>query len=103
MAAPQFKVSYQYSTSACRKKHMRQGIVPSKVVKRRVVKKKSNPLAILVKVAFACLFCYLVVPFYMDNVTRPAVLKTNKYPLVTTDYNLLAHPTRAYLFNNNVI
>lgn len=82
---------------------MRQTVVQSKVVKRKVIKKKLNPFAFLFKLAFAFLFCYLVFPFYMDNVTRPAVLKVNKYPLVTTDYNLLAHPTRAYLFNNNVL
>lgn len=70
--------------------------------RRKSVRRKSNPFACIIQLLFALFFVMCVSPVYMDNVTRPAFLKVNKYPLIQTDYNLLQRPTSAYLSNNLV-
>lgn len=70
---------------------------------RRVQKKKTNPIANFVSLAFAVFFALVVSPFYMDNITRPVVLRAEKYPAIQVDMNLLYRPTSSYLTNNNVL
>ena len=52
---------------------------------------------------FAVIFVLYVSPVYVDNITRPLVMRTEKYPEIKTDMNLIAHPTAAYLYNNHIL
>ena len=75
------------------------GKVKPKAKKRR----KTNPLNLLVQLMFAAMFVMFVSPTYTDNITRPVFLKTNKYPNIKVDTNLLMRPTSAYLNNNHIL
>lgn len=107
MAAPQYKPQYRQSYPRTRiNDYNNRGrnvtnIRPA-VKKRKVVKKKTPPIAIVSQLLFAALFVACVSPVYTDRVTRP-VLKIEKYPAVKTDLNAIAHPTRAYLHNNHLL
>lgn len=104
MAAPQFKqvytgnVRHNYANNAHYVSNIRQA-----TRKRKVVKKKSNPFVLITQLIFAYLFLMFISPLYTDSVTRPILLKSNKYPAITTDTKMLVYPTSAYLHNNHVL
>lgn len=107
MAAPQYKPQYRQSyprtgTNDYNNRGKNVTNIRPAVKKRKVVKKKTSPIAIVSQLLFAALFVAYVSPVYTDRVTRP-VLKIEKYPAVKTDINTIAHPTRAYLHNNHLL
>lgn len=102
MAAPQFKQAYTVNTRHNYNNNCVTNINQA-TRKRKIVKKKTNLFALILQLLFAYVFLMFVSPVYTDNVTRPVVLKTNKFPAVNTDINLLTHPTSAYLHNNHVL
>ena len=103
MAAPQYRQSYnvRHTYKQINDKYVTN--ISTKTQKRKVVSKKTNPFGVLLKLAFAYILLAFIFPVYTDNVTRPVVLKSNKYPLIVTDVNSLANPTTAYLHNNHVL
>ena len=72
-------------------------------VSKKKLKKKANPIAVFFRILFAVLFVLYISPCYMDNVTRPAFLKAEKYPDIKVDTNLMLRPTSAYLYNNHFL
>ena len=107
MAAPQYKPQYKQSYQRIRvndynvRNRNVTNIRPA-LKKRRVVKKKTSPVAVVFQFFFTLLFLAVVSPVYTDLVTRP-VLKIEKYPAIKADINAIAYPTRAYLHNNHVL
>lgn len=104
MAAPQFRQSYNVNIKhnySYNNNHVTD--IRQVTRKRKVVRKKTNPLVFVFQLIFAYLFIAFVFPFYTDNVTRPVALKTNKYPEITVDTKFLTYPTSAYLHNNHVM
>lgn len=69
--------------------------------KRKQTKRRTHPLAFIVQLLFAFLFIAYISPVYMNQITRPAFLHTQKYPEINTDTNVLTHPTSTYLFNDH--
>ena len=70
---------------------------------KKNAKKKENPIFFVLRILFFALFVLYVAPCYMDNVTRPAILKTEKYPNIKVDTNMVLRPTSAYLHNNHFL
>ena len=64
-------------------------------------KKKTHPLAWMVNAFLALILFFIVAPNYYDTVTRPIILRQQKYPAVKVDYDLLYRPTSAYLNNTH--
>lgn len=65
--------------------------------------KKVHPLAMVVNLFLAVIMFIFVAPNYFDTVTRPIFLREQKYPAVTTNYNILYRPTSAYLNNSHFL
>ena len=106
MAAPQYKQSYKqdlYNDYYTNRNKYSSNIRPAKIKRKKVVKRHTNPFAIVMQLFFAVIFVLYVSPVYVDNITRPLVMRTEKYPEIKTDMNLIAHPTAAYLYNNHVL
>lgn len=103
MAVPQYKNNYARPISCAdiRSKHATTTVPALK--KTKVVKRRVNPIATLVRCVFFALFLFYIAPCYTDNVTRPVVLKSNKYPTIKSDINMIANPTLAYLSNNHML
>lgn len=70
--------------------------------KRQPVR-KVHPLAFVFQIVFAFVFVMYVSPVYMNQITRPAILKAQKYPAVQTDYRAIYAPTVSYLSNNHFL
>lgn len=102
---PQYKQSYvqdyKYGYYTNHNKYA-QNVKPA-IRKRKVIKKKTNPFAFIFRLVFATIFFLYISPVYIDQITRPVFLQTEKYPAIKTDINMLAHPTTAYLHNNHVL
>ena len=106
MAAPQYKQSYKqnlYNDYYTNQNKYISNIRPAKIKRKKIEKKRSNLFAVVLQLLFAALFVFYVAPFYTDNITRPIVLRTQKYPEIKTDMNIIAHPTSTYLYNNHFL
>lgn len=55
----------------------------------------------MVNAFLALILFFIVAPNYYDTVTRPIILRQQKYPAVKVDYDLLYRPTSAYLNNTH--
>lgn len=69
----------------------------------RAQKKKTNPIALLFQIVFAFVIIAYIAPHYMDNITRPIILRAPKYPAVKTNYQLVLNPTSSYLHNSHFL
>lgn len=106
-----YQQSYrQYSNVNCNQNKYAANIRPASPAVRPAApkqkvkqKRKIHPLAFIVQLIFAALFLMYVSPVYMNQVTRPAILRTQKYPAVHTDYRALYAPTSLYLHNNHFL
>lgn len=102
MAAPQYKHTYvkHYSNNVIGQRHCS---VPQHkaITRKKIVKKKANFLSLIAQLFFAYVFIAFVSPTYTDNITRPVLLKSNKYPLIKAEYKQLTSPTTSYLYNNH--
>ena len=105
LARPQYKSDYirGYTgyTTQTRVKYS-SNIRPAYVRKKKTVKRKSNPLAILVNIILAVLLVVYVTPVYYNQVTRPFLTRANKYPEIkTSNIAQIAFPTANYLYNSH--
>ena len=104
MAKPQYKSDYIHGytnyTTQTRSKYS-SNIRPAYVKRRKTLKRKTNPLALLLNILLAALFVVYVIPVYYNNVTRPFFTRANKYPAVKTDIVNIAFPTSNYLHNSH--
>lgn len=106
MAAPQYKQSYKqnlYNDYYTNPNKYSSNIRPAKIKRKKAVKRHTNPFAIVMQLFFAVFFVLYVCPIYVDNITRPLVMRTEKYPEIKTNMNIIAHPTSTYLHNNHVL
>lgn len=106
LAKPQYKNDYiqgyaNYPKQA-RSKYS-ANIRPVKLKKRKTVKHKANPLAVLINLVLAVLFTIYIIPVYYNQVTRPLLTRTNKYPAVKADMHKIAFPTANYLYNSHIL
>ena len=65
--------------------------------------KKLNPFAFLLQLVFCAVFVLYVAPVYMNQVTRPLILKSPKYPEIKTDLYSIYKPTSLYLHNSHFL
>ena len=104
MAKPQYKSDYIQGytnyTTQIRSKYS-SNIRPAYVKRRKPLKRKTNPFALLLNILLAALFVVYVIPVYYNNVTRPFFTRANKYPAVKTDMANIAFPTSNYLHNSH--
>ena len=104
LAKPQYKNDYilgytnypahtgsKYSTN----------IRPAFVKRKKIVKHKANPFALLLNIILAALFIVYIAPVYYNHVTRPILTRANKYPAIKTDMAKVAFPTANYLHNSH--
>ncbi len=106
MAAPQYKQSYKqnlYNDYYTNQNKYISNIRPAKIKRKKIEKKRSNLFAVVLQLLFAALFVFYVEPFYTDNITRPIVLRAQKYPEIKTDLTRIAFPTTDYLHNNHLL
>ncbi len=104
MAKPAYKpeISYgHYNTPYRYASNVRPAI--TRPYTRRRVPKKTNFFTLLFKAVMLVVILLYVAPHYIDNITRPLFMKTDKYPAVKTDYNKLYSPTSSYLSNSHFL
>lgn len=106
MARPQYKSDYikgytNYTTAHGTK--YTTNIRPALVRHKKTTKRKANPIAFLLNIVLLAVFVVYVVPVYYNQVTRPLLTRTNKYPLVKADLAQIAYPTSNYLHNSHIL
>lgn len=92
-----------YDNQAKYTANIRPAVPKTRNTYKRQQKKQIHPIAFIFQILFAVLFVMYISPVYMDNITRPVFLRTEKYPAVKVDTNLLLSPTSSYLYNNNIL
>lgn len=104
LAKPQYQSDYIRSYTGYRtQSKYSTNIRPAYVRRKKVVKRKANPIAVILNLVFAFLFALYISPVYVNEVVRPVFIKTNKYPAVQADINKIAHPTSDYLYNSHIM
>lgn len=106
LARPLRKQSYScyqgYNIPVKNNKYV-SNVRPALTKKKQIRHKKVNVLAFTLQIIFAVIFFLYVSPVYVNQITRPVVLRTPKYPDIKTNFNLLYKPTTAYIYNNHVL
>ncbi len=106
MAAPQYKQAYthkRFDTNSPYGTKYTTNLRRVRRVKKREKVQSNNSLQIISVIILFVVFALFVSPVYTDNIVRPIILRTEKYPQIKTDINLLAFPTSAYLYNNHIL
>ena len=106
MAVPQYRQSYKqnlYNDYYTNQNKYISNIRPAKIIRKKVVKKRTNLFALIIQLFFAVFFVMYISPVYLDNITRPIFIRAEKYQEIKTDMNLIVHPTSAYLHNNHIL
>ena len=106
LAAPQYKYSYKqnlHSYYYTNHNKYASNIRPAQIKRKKTEQKHNAIFVFIIQLLFAALFISCVSPFYADNITRPVILRTQKYPQIKSDLNLIAFPTAAYLHNNHLM
>ena len=106
LARPQYKSDYIKGYTNYTIAHGTKyttNIRPALVRQKKTTKRKANPIAFLLNIVLLAVFVVYVVPVYYNQVTRPLLTRTNKYPLVKTDLAQIAYPTSNYLHNSHIL
>lgn len=102
MAKPQYKYDYSHVyPQPGRHAKYTGNIRPAVPRRRKTVKRKTNFAALFCQLIFAAVFVLYAAPVYMNQITRPVFLRSQKYPAIKTDINRIAHPTSLYLHNSH--
>ncbi len=102
MARPVYKPEVRYDYNYTQQKYA-SNIRPAQRRIKKQPKRRVHPLAFLFQIAFAALFVLQVSPVYMNQITRPLFLKSEKYPDVKVDMNIVSSPTSTYLSNDRFL
>ncbi len=70
---------------------------------RKAVKKRSNPLQVMVQLAVAAVLGMYVIPYSFSHFTLPNFYNPIKNRSVKTNYESVLSPTRSYIHNNHFL